>query len=257
MIKKILITSLISMASLTSLNSLAANEEISASPWTGLYLGGNGGWGFSRTAVDASPYGATAIADITPQSVSALNNGGLFGVQAGYNWQKGRMVLGIEGDFDGASMNSNSSNVFKDNLGTSTATNGLNVNSNVDKLASLRARIGTTWKSGLIYFTAGGAFEQITTTTMVSGNTASGVYGQSAAGTFTNYKPGFVLGSGIEWMTSQNWIVRGEYMYYDFIGASSNNSLPIANCATPNCGVTISSGNNMISTIRLGVNYKF
>src|SRR5487761_774812 len=55
--------------------------------WTGFYLGANGGGGWGR-----SRWSATG----TPVNLSGAQAGGT----AGYNWQYGNTVLGIEGDMD-------------------------------------------------------------------------------------------------------------------------------------------------------------
>src|SRR6516164_1669436 len=74
--------------------------------WTGFYVGGNVGWGWSHvTASENNPFGPDAIAQISPQSLGTDLNGGVFGGQIGYNWQTANWVIGIEGDFDGASIN--------------------------------------------------------------------------------------------------------------------------------------------------------
>ena len=62
--------------------------------WTGFYIGGNAGWGWTNrsgtftTALGADPF-------------TVSNNGFLGGAQLGYNWQTGPFVLGAEADFQG------------------------------------------------------------------------------------------------------------------------------------------------------------
>ena len=60
--------------------------------WSGFYVGLNGGWADSHQQWTATPGGVTT-GDFT-------GNGGLFGGTAGWNWQSGKFVLGLEGDFD-------------------------------------------------------------------------------------------------------------------------------------------------------------
>jgi opacity protein-like surface antigen len=91
---------------------------------------------------------------------------------------------------------------------------------------------------------------------MISANVGPGVFGNSATGDLTNTRSGFVVGGGVEWMVTQSWTVRGEYLFYDFSGANTN-GLPFANCAAPGCGVNVTTANNNISVFRLGANYKF
>ena len=55
--------------------------------WTGFYFGANGGGGWGHSCWSAN---ATGI-DLS---------GGLVGGTAGYNWQAGKVVFGLEGDLD-------------------------------------------------------------------------------------------------------------------------------------------------------------
>ena len=85
---------------------------IAAISWTGFYVGGNVGAGFgtTETSVDVGP-ALTAVtgtaAAATAPLVSETFNGFVGGVQAGYNWQAGVFVLGVEGDLDAAGLQGN------------------------------------------------------------------------------------------------------------------------------------------------------
>ena len=62
--------------------------------WGGFYVGGNFGLGLARDRSNFSTGGVTfATAD------TALF-GAVGGGQAGFNWQTGALVVGVEGDFD-------------------------------------------------------------------------------------------------------------------------------------------------------------
>ena len=80
--------------------------------WTGFYIGGNVGAGFgtTETSVDVGPaltaVTGTAVAATAPL-VSETFNGFVGGIQAGYNWQAGVFVLGVEGDLDAAGLQGN------------------------------------------------------------------------------------------------------------------------------------------------------
>ena len=85
-----------------------------ASPfsWTGFYLGANVGAGFgtTETSVDVGP-ALTALSGTpitaTAPLVSETFNGFIGGIQAGYNWQAGVFVVGVEGDLDAAGLQGN------------------------------------------------------------------------------------------------------------------------------------------------------
>ena len=66
--------------------------------WTGFYLGGELGW------IQANPkYVTGALLLGAPFLVTSGSdkNGLTYGVLAGYNYQVGQLVLGVEGDFAG------------------------------------------------------------------------------------------------------------------------------------------------------------
>src|ERR1700730_15687166 len=60
------------------------------SDWAGFYIGVNGGYGWGETSFDSFT------------GDNAKPKGGLVGGHAGYNWQYGSVVGGLEADFDGA-----------------------------------------------------------------------------------------------------------------------------------------------------------
>src|SRR5215467_15669023 len=62
------------------------------SDWAGFYIGINGGGGWAETKFDFFT------------GNNAKPTGGLIGGHAGYNWQYGSVVAGLEVDFDGADL---------------------------------------------------------------------------------------------------------------------------------------------------------
>jgi outer membrane immunogenic protein len=80
--------------------------------WTGFYLGGNVGAGFGTTETSINVGPALTAVTGTPVTataplVSETFNGFVGGIQAGYNWQAGVFVLGVEGDLDAAGLQGN------------------------------------------------------------------------------------------------------------------------------------------------------
>jgi outer membrane immunogenic protein len=225
--------------------------------WTGFYLGFNGGWGWSNYNVSEAPFGVTGIADILPQALGTSNDGAVFGGQIGYNWQIASWVLGIEADWDGANISSTNATVFPSILGGpgTTHTNSFTTNEKIGELASIRGRLGYVWGPAMLYFTGGGAWENVTTNATISANTAGGNFGQSANASFSTTRSGFVLGAGVEWMATPSWLIRAEYLHYDFSGANTN-TLGIANCAVPGCGVNVTTASNNVDVFRMGASYK-
>jgi outer membrane immunogenic protein len=225
--------------------------------WTGFYVGANGGWGWSSfdTAFVPDPTGAFLQGDLSGSSTfNTRTNGGVFGGQIGYNWQTGNWVLGVEGDFDAASISGTQNTIGNspDTPGTPT-TNVVTATPKIDWLASIRARIGVLWGPGLLYFTGGGAWEDVKSDQVVS------IFGDTATSKFSSTRSGFVIGGGYEWQFDQRWTVRGEYLFYDFAATNTTSrALPDCNLTTPGaCNVALTTGKNNISVGRIGINYKF
>ncbi len=71
--------------------------------WTGFYVGANLGWSFGRSRTDVSIAGA-------PFAFSSQRMEGILGgLQAGYNWQNGRALFGLEADIQGTAQKGSSS----------------------------------------------------------------------------------------------------------------------------------------------------
>jgi len=64
------------------------------------------------------------------------------------------------------------------------------------------------------------------------------------------------VGAGYEWMTSPNWTVRAEYLFYGFSNSTAH-TLVFPGSATPPDGVNLSVGKFNINVFRVAVNYKF
>jgi outer membrane immunogenic protein len=146
------------------------------SDWAGFYIGINGGGGWGHTTFDFTP------------ALNATTSGGVFGGHAGYNWQYGSVVAGLEADFDGA-------DIKKTVLGVEEKTN---------ELASARARLGYIFLPNLLaYGTAGAGW----------GHTEINVPGATidAINQF-----GWVAGAGLEYKLMDHLLLRAEYLHYGF-----------------------------------------
>jgi outer membrane immunogenic protein len=178
--------------------------------WTGFYLGlnGGGGWGSSR-------WDRTGEIDLS---------GGFIGGTAGYNWQTGQMVLGIEGDVDWSGMS-----------GTSSAFCSAGCSIKNDWLGTVRGRIGYSFDRFLPYFTGG----------LAAGDIQASTPGFAGA-TQTNL--GWTLGAGMEVAIVGNWSAKAEYLHVD---------LGSFNCGTACGGFTPDNVSLKEDLVRGGVNYKF
>jgi opacity protein-like surface antigen len=161
--------------------------------WTGFYIGGFVGtaWGDKDdTNVDGDPNA----------NVSSKVSGFLGGGQAGYNYQIGKWVVGLEGDIGATNAKGSTScpNLFF-----------ANCMYKVRWLASVTPRLGFVWDRALIYGKGGGAWTE--DEYPFFDNTT----GQQVA-TATVRRSGWTVGTGVEFALTQNWSAKGEWTYADF-----------------------------------------
>jgi outer membrane immunogenic protein len=239
--------------------AVAVSTSAWAGPeWTGFYVGANGGWGWSHTAVSAVPIGSRAVTDFGgPVTLPTSMTGAMFGGQAGVNWNLGGWILGVEGDFDGAGIDDAKGVVFTSGL-ASPNTDAFSERERVNWLASIRARFGIAMGDGLFYITGGGGWEDTTTNAIISANTGSGTFGDSGLAKFSKTGSGYSVGGGVEEQIADDWTVRAEYLFYGF-----NNKKTVVLPDLPNCPVAgecvfaVHTGSNNVSAVRVGVNYLF
>jgi opacity protein-like surface antigen len=162
---------------------MAVKAPVAAAPydWTGPYLGANigGSWSNNTANVAGTAWdpGATAF---------------IGGVQLGYNWQVGHVLLGVEGTFDGS--------VFgRPNLPLSTALGPVGANAHQDWLSTVAARFGLTWDKWLAYGKVGGGWAE---------DRASLNFPNGTSWTGSSTIGGWVVGGGIEYAFKPNWTVK-------------------------------------------------
>ena len=132
--------------------------------WTGFYVGVNAGGIFgsgSRTTSLYAPGLASWIATYYPSALGSSNTGFIGGGQAGYNWQSGAFVLGLETDFDGTTAGktfSYTSAPFAAATGFTGDILNVNAKANLSWLGTTRARIGfvATPDNRLMFYGTGG-----------------------------------------------------------------------------------------------------
>lgn len=179
--------------------------------WAGFYLGVSGGYGFGATSFPLA-------------SDSVKPKGGVFGGFAGYNWQYGPVVAGIEGDFSGGDLQA------PDGNGTIQKTN---------ELGSARARLGYTLLPNLLgYGTAGVGFGHTQLQTV--GNFAQ-TFGEADA-----TQIGWVAGAGLDYKIWGGLFARAEYLHYDLAKTTFTFEQGIS-----------SPGSERIDIVRGGLGYKF
>jgi outer membrane immunogenic protein len=180
--------------------------------WCGFYVGGHVGYGWSSWDGQLTSDDGPAFGVINHNNFRV--NGIVAGFHAGYNWQFGQWVFGIEGD---ASITPGWNDKLTNPFGPNTVDNSLFAQTQIDWLASIRGRLGMVFNHTLIYGTAGVAWARGTYTAGSSSPQNDDRH------RFT--KTGFVVGGGIEWKAAPSVSLRLEGLYYIF-NASENVLVP-------------------------------
>lgn len=213
--KKVLLASacLFALAAPASAADLAARPYTKAPVavasvynWTGFYLGivGGGAW----------------QADSDPKM-----KGGFVGGTAGYNWQTGNVVFGLEADAAWADVSASQTLL------------GITASSKTDALGTVRGRIGYAVNQVLFYGTGGYAWIDNKLSASVPGLTISD----------SKFHSGWTVGAGVEAFFAPQWTVKGEYLYRS-LGSETYFG---------NIGVPVASGSLNFHTVQVGVNYHF
>jgi outer membrane immunogenic protein len=221
------------------------------SDWAGFYVGINGGGGWGHTdfqpGIFESIGGVSQFPSLVPPNLRS--SGGIFGFQAGHNWQWGPVVGGLEIDFDGASIDETST--FFTPVTTFPA-GTLTQQVKIDELASARARLGyLIFPNWLLFGTAGIGWGHERLTTTESSTVAALPTFLSTTSDANMF--GWVVGGGLEWKFFNNWLLRGEYLHYDF-GRQNNSDLFTTFSFT---GVDISNSRTTVDVARAALSYKF
>jgi outer membrane immunogenic protein len=208
-----------------------AKAPVVATPvydWSGYYVGVFGGGGLGNHNYN----NANGFAGFANFTVNYASTGAVGGGEAGYNWQTGNYLFGVEADgfWSGIKGNDASQQL------------GVIDQSNLRWGGTLRARGGVTVDRLLLFFTGGWAFGDILHT-----STAAGL----PVDQFTNHQSGLTAGGGIAYAITNNVIGKIEYRYYD-LGRYNRAGNPL----TPN-GQLPYTVDNTYSVVTLGVDFKF
>ena len=129
------------------------------------------------------------------------------GAHAGYNWQGGAWVYGLEADISAMHLNSDMNTILPFTVPIPPAT--ANTNAEVNWYGTFRGRLG--WSSGpvLFYGTGGLAYGRVELNSSIS---AGPLF---LASQTSSVRAGWVLGAGIEYMWRPNLILNIGYQHVD------------------------------------------
>src|SRR5579862_8809417 len=187
--------------------------------WTGIYIGGDGGYGWGTSSgTSANSVGTFPV----PYSYNV--EGPLAGGFVGGNYQINQIVIGAEADWQWANLTGNS--------GTIAAVGGpYTVSSTVEDYGSLRGRLGFAVDHWLFFGTGGWAWGSWNTSYAFTGTAPFFTNG-------VNSHSGWTAGAGVEYAFTNNIIGRLEYRYTDLGSANYvdtiSNSSELGNKVTIN-----------------------
>jgi outer membrane immunogenic protein len=237
-------TSPIAFAQYASAANLPTKAPIYKAPpplwsWTGFYIGVNAGGSIGRDPTSISetdegvPLGIIKTGTMSPA-------GFIGGGQLGYNYQFApNWVVGLEGDFQGASQKDSSClNACGGSGGPS-----LTIDQKLEWFATARARFGYTNGDWLWYVTGGGAWALVHNDL---------VFSVALPGSANFNQSGWVVGGGVETHLAGRWTGKLEYLYMD-LGS-------ITDSTTSNLGAILTftqTSDIRDHIVRIGLNYKF
>jgi outer membrane immunogenic protein len=224
-----------------------------AHDWQGFYVGINGG--FADTTFDTSRdvttnggYVAQDVLDIEAISAISLSQSEFSGgIQAGFNWVGSGMVFGVEGDFNMANSSESASvtgnwTIFYGGANAHTTT----VETNLEWLATLRARLGMSAGGNLLYVTGGAAFAEADFTQGFSETTFPVPFSSVTA---TETLTGWTAGAGVEIPLGTNLSLKAEYLYVDLGSIDTVGSVGVGSSYNGTADITA-------NVYRVGINLK-
>jgi outer membrane immunogenic protein len=242
--------------------------------WTGFYIGGNVGYGWGRAGTDGTQTGTQSVSEfaaisgalrpgfpvVTPLASAPLSgrsnlNGVIGGGQAGYNWQRGTWLFGLETDIQGSGQRGSSDVCTL--AGCPPGSTVFTANYKLDWFGTARGRIGFLPTDRVLLYATGGL--------AYGGVSASAPLIPLSWG---STRAGWTVGAGAEAAIDNNWSVKLEYLYMDLGnvgGGSTTSTTVVTQLGTPvrfNT-VTTTALTSAFSTrftdniLRVGSNYRF
>ena len=222
--------------------------------WTGFYIGAHAGFvlndptarfaaNFPQSDLPTLPFGT---------AFRPRGDGPLGGFQAGFNFQTGSVVFGLEADWSWLDVKGSTFLVGSDPALGNPSGYTYSTAEKLNSLAMLRARLGFTPSDRLLIFVTGGlAYGQVVDSSSLNIAAGGGIF---YTGIRSDWRPGWTGGGGVEYALSDNLLVKLEYLYYDLGGQTVIGPRSPA-VAFPYA--TQTSFSTIGQIIRVGINYKF
>lgn len=197
---------------------VAPAPVVSSSDWSGFYSGVFLGYADDDVNIDV---------DGGPSPDDQPNpSGGLGGIAAGYNFQSGNWVYGVEADIAATDLTDTGS--------YDAAPDELEVD--VNSMATLRGRVGYDMGRWMPYATVGFAAAD------ADYSVDTGTDTLDDSNTMTGYSAGF----GAEYAINDRWSAKGEYLYTNLEGRFQGDG-----------AIESADVDHEIHAVRAGLNYRF
>jgi len=230
--------------------------------WAGFYIGVNAGGAWSHDALSTttvfSPTGyfaASSVPAINAVGQQRIHASGFTGGgQAGYNWQSGSIVLGVEADINYLGTRGSTSGSA---LYPCCAPTGFTVAASMQSgwLFTARPRIGWASNNWLFYVTGGVAVGEVKGSFTFTDTFATALESASISKT----RSGWTLGGGVEVAVAGPWSFKVEYLHVDLGSASttSTNLTAFTPAIAFPTNVYTHSADLKSDIVRAGLNYRF
>lgn len=194
--------------------------------WTGFYAGWNSGslWGIQEFRYNV---GGTS---------DPKHQGYTLGGQAGFNYQIGRAVVGIEADYSWSNAEGGSRTGFNPYF---------SVEGGIDSIGFATGRLGYAHQRALYYVKGGLAYAEVEAGAKDNLDGTGRVLALPVLRK-TDWQTGWAFGAGMEYAVSDRWSVKGEWLHYD-LGSSD---FPLQGAV----GAKVETSGDVA---RIGVNYHF
>jgi opacity protein-like surface antigen len=240
--------------------SAAPPSQYTQYNWNGLYVGVTAGaaWGQydPRTSTVSDGY----IGDRNAEAVSAAGaqtikpSGFITGMEGGYNWRTGNLLLGAEADLQAVNLQgaTNSGAVhYLATAGEFTATSYGNTN----WLFTARPRIGFVAPNNWLFYATGG----LALTQLQSNFSFVDTNGALESGRLDTIKAGYAIGGGVEAPLTSRLSLKADYLRVEFAntsgmvtGQTSFTPLPLFSDQ-----IFAHSSDLKADMVRAGLNYQF
>jgi outer membrane immunogenic protein len=215
--------------------------------WSGFYIGGNAGYGWSNRCIDVTAINGVGFVDAEGCRSSG---GGVVGGQIGYRWQVTNWVFGLEAQGDWANLRNSNRSLFFTSPVTGLADTWT---TKTNSLGLFTGQVGYAWNN-VLWYVKGGAAVANQNWTLFDSTTSVGIV------TANRTRWGGTVGTGIEYGFAPNWSVALEYDYLWRVSDSNNYVIPagVLNAVGVG-GVTAITANTRadLNMITARINYRF